>query len=82
MPETRTAGRFFEEEMAQHPGKSGFYVLASGESAFRTRIALTRIAEKTIDAQYFIWEADATGALLATGATARPYWSMASSSTS
>ncbi len=65
MPETTTADRLFEAEMAQHPGKSGFYLLASGESAFRTRIAMTRIAEKTIDAQYFIWEADATGALLA-----------------
>jgi len=65
MPETTTAGRFFEAEMAQYPGKSGFYLLPWGESAFRTRIAMTRIAEKTVDAQYFIWEADATGALLA-----------------
>lgn len=65
MPDTTNAGRFFEDEIAQNPGKSGFYLLASGESAFRTRIALTRIAEQTIDAQYFIWEADATGALLA-----------------
>ena len=65
MPETTTADLFFEAEMAQHPGKSGFFLLPSGESAFKTRNAMTRIAEKTIDAQYFIWEADATGALLA-----------------
>ena len=66
MPKTTTAaGLFFKAEMEKHPGKSGFYPLASGEAAFRTRMAITRIAEKTIDAQYFIWEADATGRLLA-----------------
>lgn len=51
--------------MAQQPGKSGFCLLPSGEDAFWARNAMMRIAEKTIDAQYFIWEADATGALMA-----------------
>ncbi|MCP3869208.1 MAG: phospholipase D family protein [Gammaproteobacteria bacterium] len=64
MPETTTAELFFKKEMENHPGKSGFYPLRSGENAFRTRNAMTRIAERTIDAQYFIWETDDIGSLM------------------
>jgi putative cardiolipin synthase len=65
MHKTTAAQALFAEVVEKHPGMSGFYLLASGEAAFKTRISLTRIAEKTIDAQYFIWQADATGRLMA-----------------
>jgi hypothetical protein len=44
MPETTAADRFFEAEMAQQPGKSGFCLLPSGEDAFWARNAMMRIA--------------------------------------
>lgn len=59
------AGEFFRKEIESHPGQSGFHLLASGESAFRARNIMARIAEKTLDAQYFIWESDTTGGILA-----------------
>ena len=50
---------------AQHPGKSGFALLRHGRPAFTGRIAFTALAEKTLDVQYYIWEDDATGHILA-----------------
>ena len=38
---------------------------ATVAQAFTARIALVDLAEKTLDAQYYIWEADATGWVLA-----------------
>ncbi|MGD1990293.1 MAG: phospholipase D family protein [Chromatiales bacterium] len=49
----------------QHPGKSGFALLREGRAAFTTRIAMAGTAEKTLDLQYYIWEADTTGRILA-----------------
>lgn len=48
-------GKLFEEVAVQHPGESGF----------ASRVALTELAEKSLDVQYYIWEADATGRILA-----------------
>ena len=36
-------------------------LLRYGRKAFTSRIALTELAEKTLDVQYYIWEDDATG---------------------
>ena len=44
-----------------HPGLSGFHVLDDGSDAFAMRVHLIRTAEKSIDAQYFIWHTDVTG---------------------
>jgi putative cardiolipin synthase len=63
-PETTTAGRIFLPTMAKHPGQSGFAIMPSGATAFRARNAMIRIAEKTLDAQYFSWESDQAGHVL------------------
>jgi putative cardiolipin synthase len=48
-----------------HPGQSGFRLIARGRQAFTARVALAEMAQRTIDVQYFLWETDATGRLLA-----------------
>jgi len=58
-------GRFFQHEIAAHPGKSGVLLLPNGGWAFRARAGLTNEAEKTIDVQYYIWEEDTSGKILA-----------------
>ena len=63
-PESTTAGQLFTEEQKAHPGKSGFALLTNSETAFRARNGAAAIAEKTIDAQYYIWESDTTGLIL------------------
>lgn len=50
---------------AGFPGRSGFLVLDSGKQAFLARAALIESAERTIDAQYYIWNSDDTGRYLA-----------------
>jgi putative cardiolipin synthase len=63
--ETTVMGKQFAEAAAQHPGNSGFNILRYGSNAFTARIAMTRLAEKTLDVQYYIWEPDETGRILA-----------------
>ena len=58
-------GAYFEKAAASHPGQSGFAIFPDGRRAFTARIAMTELAEKTLDAQYFSWDADATGRILA-----------------
>ena len=58
-------GAYFEKAAASHPGQSGFAIFPDGSRAFTSRIAMTELAEKTLDLQYFIWDADATGRILA-----------------
>ena len=62
--ETR-GGQLFEAAAAENPGKSGFALIRDGRVAFVSRVALTELAEKTLDLQYYIWEPDATGRILA-----------------
>jgi putative cardiolipin synthase len=57
--------QLFEKDAAQHPGESGFAIIRHGRQAFTARVALTDLAEKSLDLQYYIWEADATGGILA-----------------
>ncbi len=49
---------------AAHPGTSGIHALALGTDAFAARMVLARTAERSIDAQYYIWHADQSGGLL------------------
>jgi cardiolipin synthase C len=58
-------GQLFEEVAVQHPGESGFAMIRYGRRAFTTRVALTELAEQSLDLQYYIWEDDATGRILA-----------------
>ncbi|RLA20642.1 MAG: phospholipase D family protein, partial [Gammaproteobacteria bacterium] len=51
--------------MIPHQDQSGVVLVNSGQDAFSSRIALTDAAERTIDAQYYIWNSDLTGRLLA-----------------
>ena len=48
-----------------HPKQSGHVVLNTGRQAFSSRIVLAASAERTLDAQYFIWNNDSTGRILA-----------------
>ena len=52
-PEHTTLGRVIAAQAAEHPGLSGFQVLASGHAAFAARAALADVAERTIDLQYY-----------------------------
>ncbi len=48
-----------------HPGESGFAIMRNSVPAYTSRIMLTELAEKSLDLQYYIWEADATGRIFA-----------------
>ena len=58
-------GRLFENEAAKHPGKSGFKLIPYGQDAFTARIAMVRLAEKSLDLQYYLWNSDKVGLILA-----------------
>ena len=58
-------GQLFQAAEAENPGLSGFSLIRRGHKAFTARVALATLAEKSLDVQYYIWEADATGRLLA-----------------
>lgn len=46
-------------------GRSGVRLIGNGEEAFAARLALAAIAEKTIDAQYYLLHNDLTGQIFA-----------------
>lgn len=52
---------------AGHDHESGIFVLSDSRKAFASRAVLIEAAEKTIDAQYYIWRNDITGTLLLNG---------------
>jgi len=58
-------GQLFEKAAVQHPGESGFAIIRRGRAAFTDRIALAELAEKSLDLQYYLWDDDATGRILA-----------------
>lgn len=62
-PETRLA-RAFAEPLARHPGSSGVAILEDGPLAWLSRVSLADVAERTLDVQYYIYEADETGLIL------------------
>jgi len=57
--------RQIEGLSAAHPERSGFAIVRYGRPAFTARVALADLAESSLDVQYYIWEADATGRILA-----------------
>lgn len=57
-------GKAIAERSREHPDTSGIYPLADALDAFLARVFLARMAEKTLDVQYYIWRKDMTGTLL------------------
>lgn len=68
LPATDTAatrlGRAIVPKLAAHPDQSAFYPLAEGPDALLVRLALARAAERSLDVQYYIFDADTTGKAL------------------
>jgi len=64
-PQTTTLGALFQEAADKHPGLSGFSLVREGSRAFIARLAMADLAERTLDAQYYIWDGDLTGKILA-----------------
>jgi putative cardiolipin synthase len=61
--EDTSFGKARRDERAAHPGKSGFLLLNNGLDAFVARALLARFAERSIDAQYYLFHNDLVGAL-------------------
>jgi cardiolipin synthase C len=59
-----TLARRFDPLLAARSGLSGVLPLTEGRDAFGMRLALASVAERTLDAQYFIWHDDLAGTLL------------------
>jgi putative cardiolipin synthase len=64
-PEKTELGRFFRPELETHAGDSGAVLIISGRGGFRARVGLANVAEKTLDLQYFVWENDTVGKVIA-----------------
>ena len=62
-PQTRLA-RSVEIPAAAHPGLSAFHLLGDGLDALAARVLAANAAERTIDAQYYLFHDDLTGGLL------------------
>jgi putative cardiolipin synthase len=58
-------GRLYRADENRHPGKSGVSLVTTGRNAFGLRIAMTELAERTLDLQYYIWDPDQSGRILA-----------------
>ncbi len=57
-------GKVLAPRLAGMPGKSLFYPLNNGPEALAARLALARAAERTIDIQTYIFDADQTGTVV------------------
>jgi cardiolipin synthase C len=65
--DTTQLGRAISPLVVAHPGHSGMYPLPDARDAFAARVLLAQAAERTLDAQYYIWHNDMTGTLLFEG---------------
>ena len=57
--------RYVSAQLAGHPGESGFRMLVNNSNALMSRVVLADHAQHSIDLQYYLFENDATGRLLA-----------------
>lgn len=64
-PDTTTLGSLVSGPIRDHAGQSAFLILDTGSQAFEQRAALIEAAERSIDAQYYIWNSDVSGRYLA-----------------
>jgi putative cardiolipin synthase len=62
--DTTQLGRAISPLVDAHPGNSGIYPLTDARDAFAARALLAQAAERTLDAQYYIWHKDTTGTSL------------------
>jgi putative cardiolipin synthase len=62
--EGTTLGRAQADAKQVPAGKSGIHPLVQGLDAFAARAVLARLAERSLDVQYYIWRDDTTGVLL------------------
>jgi len=58
-------GQIFPSTSIPHPKQSGFLLLNTGQDALLKRFTLLGAAEQAIDLQYYIWNSDKSGRLLA-----------------
>lgn len=56
-------GQRFTPLLTSHPNQTGFYLLLDDVEAFAIRLKLIDVAEKSIDAQYYLLNDDLTGRL-------------------
>jgi len=63
-PETTYLGQTAASIAADHGGDSGFLLLDRGRDALSWRLILADAAEKSIDAQYFLWKNDEAGKVM------------------
>lgn len=63
--ESTIIGARLAELAGNYPGESGFAIIRYGQPALAARIALADLAEQSLDVQYYIWEDDPTGRILA-----------------
>ena len=63
-PETTTLGKEAAALAAGRGGDSGFLLMDRGRTALAWRTILADAAEKSIDAQYFLWKDDAAGKIM------------------
>ena len=61
--ENTAFGKARAKERAANLGKSGFYLLGNGLDAFVARAVLSHYAERSIDAQYYLYHDDLVGRL-------------------
>jgi putative cardiolipin synthase len=64
-PEETALGVLSQRAAQGRAGQSGFYILDTGRQAFLQRATLIEAAERSIDAQYYIWNSDVSGTYLA-----------------
>jgi putative cardiolipin synthase len=64
-PESTRLGRALAPAQQLHPGESGFGILEYGLESLVARAALSDAADQTIDAQYYIYDSDEAGSILA-----------------
>lgn len=57
-------GRQLGALLAGHPGESGIFLLKDGRDAFVARALLARMADKSLDIQYYMHHQDTVGGLL------------------
>ncbi|WP_370979841.1 phosphatidylserine/phosphatidylglycerophosphate/cardiolipin synthase family protein [Agaribacterium sp. ZY112] len=62
---TSALNTIIEPATQAHPDQSGVVLLHEAERAFRARHEMTALAEHSLDVQYYIWQNDKAGRILA-----------------
>ncbi len=62
--ENTSLGQAFNPQIEQHPAQSGVLLLGNGLDAFVGRAVLARLAERSVDVQYYMFHQDTVGRLL------------------